>query len=926
MDSECVFPDLILFDLDGTLVNSESLHYDAYNIASGGNIDRQMYCNIQHSSTPTISIGKNIRDIKSSLFKKSLESCIHDNSLQLMPGAAELIRTLHENRVEMCIVTHSSKETLLLMKQALPELTFIPHAITRDDYSHAKPHPECYLKALAMFPNAKRVCAFEDTEKGYMALQKAGIHAAVWVTSPSNCCTKHVSNDVITIDSLSNIPWDELRLIWEKPVYDEKHLSRAAELYSNAINQVVNEEIFGKGFRIIEPLVSSCKGRILIGGIGKCGYIAQKCVSTWLSVGLKASYIDIPNLSHGDYGIINEHDVILYISNSGETEEIITSARYLKNTGFKNTLVAITLKKENRLARIVDFHICLAANTQIYEIDNLNMAPSTTSVILMTFLDILGIDIAQQKGLSMGVFQKMHPGGSLGLKSENPVDAVVIVASGSGTRLRPRTDTIPKVLVSINGKPFLHHMLDYYCTHVTNNFIIVVQPCYIDLVQFYIDIYPGAKGDISIRSYSRTDGTAATIAGSLHSADLGKNLLITWCDIVPMEPLDLSKLTDTTVFTHGDECRYTAQNGVIKHVKSGGNVVGIWYIQKYRGIRFFKEGQDIADVFVENAGSFKTYELRTLMDMGDEEKYQKIVKAASTAIPCRYFNKVEVIGDIVRKTALTNEARKLQERELAWYNMVKGVGISTPHITNVNPVESMFEMSLIDGEPVYTYLTRSGKRDEWLIKAVIDALTPLHAITSNVAPDIIARDIMEEAYTKVVSRITQIRPIIEHFKLTHVNGVEIPEGGDAIAVARKCADVLLCDIPQQYSLIHGDTNFSNTLINTSTKAVTFVDPRGYFGKSELYGLAEYDIAKILYAMSGYDELNAHQCFGVDIRNGNIQVTDNLQEWPPEALTHFTKKHYVWLAIIYLSLTAYISNDANKVIYAYAKGMYYYTLA
>jgi hypothetical protein len=79
-------------------------------------------------------------------------------------------------------------------------------------------------------------------------------------------------------------------------------------------------------------------------------------------------------------------------------------------------------------------------------------------------------------------------------------------------------------------------------------------------------------------------------------------------------------------------------------------------------------------------------------------------------------------------------------------------------------------------------------------------------------------------------------------------------------------------------------------------------------------------------MSGYDELNAHQCFGVDIRNGNIQVTDNLQEWPPEALTHFTKRHYVWLAIIYLSLTAYISNDANKVIYAYAKGMYYYTLA
>lgn len=77
-------------------------------------------------------------------------------------------------------------------------------------------------------------------------------------------------------------------------------------------------------------------------------------------------------------------------------------------------------------------------------------------------------------------------------------------------------------------------------------------------------------------------------------------------------------------------------------------------------------------------------------------------------------------------------------------------------------------------------------------------------------------------------------------------------------------------------------------------------------------------------MSGYDDLNGGLHFGINLSpQGNLTVTDGLCDWPVDALSRFDPCHYAWLVVIYFSLTAYITNDANKVVEAYGRALYYY---
>lgn len=373
---------------------------------------------------------------------------------------------------------------------------------------------------------------------------------------------------------------------------------------------------------------------------------------------------------------------------------------------------SITLSQVNDLASIVDFPVCIGP--AIAEIDNLNMAPTTSSVVLMTFLDVLGVAAAQDAGLDMTTFQRMHPGGSLGKRSNHQIEAVVIVASGSGSRLMPMTGHIPKILVSVTGQPFLHRLLDYY-RQLSNHVILVVQSAHARLVEFYASLYLKDRDtcsslQVDVRTYDKLNGTATTLASTL-SSELGRNLLITWCDIVPREVLPPKAFERTTVFLHGNECRYTAtRDGALKQLKegTGGGVIGMWMVRNFRGIRHFIEGQDIADVFVENFGAFGTYEIQSLVDIGDRAKYdavhgvekeigssgeteedKKKDRAKGALGPCRFFNRVELLQpassssalaveegshgyevEVVRKFALTSHAELLQAREIAWYKEV----------------------------------------------------------------------------------------------------------------------------------------------------------------------------------------------------------------------------------------------------------------
>ena len=126
--------------------------------------------------------------------------------------------------------------------------------------------------------------------------------------------------------------------------------------------------------------------------------------------------------------------------------------------------------------------------------------------------------------------------------------------------------------------------------------------------------------------------------------------------------------------------------------------------------------------------------------------------------------------------------------------------------------------------------------------------------------------------------------------------------------------------------IHGDPNFSNTMYGKNK--VWFIDPRGYFGTTRLYGPETYDFAKVLYAISGYDKFNADSNFGhYDLKNGNLNLSiPSLEDFMEGDIKElFNEEIYSWLGIIWTNLGGYFKNNPLKAVLAYYYGLYISTL-
>lgn len=178
---------LFLFDLDGLLVNTESLHYLAYKymLQARGFIlpwDFNRYCMTAHYHSDKIE--KEFLELFPSLYdqgdsweilyaekKRKVISLLKAGKVGLMPGVFEVLTLLQEAKIKCCVVTHSPDELVSIVRSQHPILDAIPLWITRHDYVHPKPNPECYLKAISEHAApSDRVIGFEDTPRGLTAL------------------------------------------------------------------------------------------------------------------------------------------------------------------------------------------------------------------------------------------------------------------------------------------------------------------------------------------------------------------------------------------------------------------------------------------------------------------------------------------------------------------------------------------------------------------------------------------------------------------------------------------------------------------------------------------------------------------------------------------------------------------------------------
>jgi arabinose-5-phosphate isomerase len=156
-------------------------------------------------------------------------------------------------------------------------------------------------------------------------------------------------------------------------------------------------------------IMLACSGRVVVIGMGKSGHIAGKIASTLASTGTPAFFVHPGEASHGDLGMITRQDVVLALSNSGETHEILTILPIIKRLG--TPLIALTGNPLSTLAKFASVHIDVAV---AQEACPLGLAPTSSTTAALVMGDALAVSLLQSKGFTRADFALSHPGGSLG--------------------------------------------------------------------------------------------------------------------------------------------------------------------------------------------------------------------------------------------------------------------------------------------------------------------------------------------------------------------------------------------------------------------------------------------------------------------------------------------------------------------------------
>ncbi len=185
-----------------------------------------------------------------------------------------------------------------------------------------------------------------------------------------------------------------------------------------AANSAINTEIaaltnFAKTLEsnlksALEILIET-KGHVVITGLGKSGLVGAKIAATLASTGTPSFFMHAGDALHGDSGALTPGDVLIAISNSGETAEVSAIANMAKSWG--NKVIAITKNPESTLAKSADAVISIAFEK---EADPLNLAPTTSTTLTIAVGDALASALMQYRGFSAKDFGKNHPGGTLG--------------------------------------------------------------------------------------------------------------------------------------------------------------------------------------------------------------------------------------------------------------------------------------------------------------------------------------------------------------------------------------------------------------------------------------------------------------------------------------------------------------------------------
>lgn len=491
---------------------------------------------------------------------------------------------------------------------------------------------------------------------------------------------------------------------------------------------------------------------------------------------------------------------------------------------------------------------------------------------------------------------------------------IIIQAGGVGSRLKFLTKAKPKGLVSAKYLPLIFHLFKKY----PKDEFIIIGDYKFDVLDRYLATF--AKDVNYILLKSQLKGNAAGIRSAVSLIPSGEPFMLIWSDLILSENFQVHEIrTGCQVGIADFPCSWSFQDGKLIHKSTPGHGVGgLFIFNDTKWFDDFPEGGSFTDWLAGKDMPLHPISLMGSLDVGTLDAYEKISPSANR---CRPYNKIEFIDGKVVKVGLTPEAKAFIDREIVWYDKINAFGFnSAPEIFSRSPLT----MEYIRGKNVF--LSASHIEDKKvLLENIVTSLIKLHQYEENNSS---AFDIYNEYFKKTIHRLQSIAfaiPFSEN-KIITINGVKCY---NILAYPHLLRESVLNTLINEirYRPIHGDCQLTNTMVDETGK-IFFIDPRGYFGKSQVLGDVRYDWAKLYYSIRGnFDQFNIKN-FDLTISDDGVEFNIHSGGW--ETLTDYflqllpqgessPKELLLIHAIIWLSMASHAWEDFDSMCVAFYNG-------
>lgn len=493
---------------------------------------------------------------------------------------------------------------------------------------------------------------------------------------------------------------------------------------------------------------------------------------------------------------------------------------------------------------------------------------------------------------------------------------IIVQAGGRGTRLGYLTKNKPKALVPVENLPMIFHLFRKY----PNKRFVIIADYKREVLKEYMECFADVK--YSIVEASGT-GTSSGVGKAIELIPDNEPFMLIWSDLILPDGFELPEgypgpATDYIGISSTFPCRWKYENDTFAEERSAEHgVAGFFLFHDKSSLSGVPESGELVRWMQGKEMRFEEVSLAGTREFGLLEEYEKLEN-----IKTRPFNHITVDGDVLTKEPLDAQGEHLAKRECAWYEAARERHIAEiPDIYEFKPLR----MEVIRGKNVYdTGADIDDKRR--ILCRIVDAIKKLHM--SEMVPED-SLSVKEAYFNKTMERISKIENLVPfgRERYIRVNGRMCRNVFYFKDQLEHALEQLKCS---HFSFIHGDCTFSNLMLRENGDPV-LIDPRGYFGFTELYGDERYDWAKLYYSIVGnYDKFNLRK-FSLDIGENadeGVELTIESNGWEDMEDEFFeltgAVRYEIKLihAVIWLSLTTYVWQDYDSICGAFYNGVYY----